>query len=302
MTGENKKYSLKKFFTNLGRAYKRLFITNLFVAIPLLLCGGSVALEMYLTGGTSIFVINIAFFIFALLFPALAYVCKKAVLGEELKPAKDFFAAFKENIVFSLINSVIVYIVALGFSISFMFYQAVNTEPIMILSLIMSIFLVLVFLMLQFSMNVMAATVDIKISRVIKNSVLLLGAGFFGHLKTLLSLFLVFIAMFSIIIVTGSPIASICTAALLIALGLPVFISYIIVFNTYNTVEKTVIEPFRKEEEKRRSIEEDPIEKLDYETLVSLSKGDPEEYVSIGGKMIRRKTIEKIAMAHKDKG
>ena len=37
-----------------------------------------------------------------------------------------------------------------------------------------------------------------------------------------------------------------------------------------------------------------------YEELLQLSKGNPDEYVSVGGRMLKRSTVAKMADAHKN--
>ena len=101
---------------------------------------------------------------------------------------------------------------------------------------------------------------------------------------------------FSVAALINQLIPILIVLGVLTLLTLPALLMYIIVFNSYQTVEKHIISPYAKDREKyeRLKEEKEKEEKITPEELESLAKGDPEEYVFLNGKTVKRKTIIKM--------
>jgi len=74
------------------------------------------------------------------------------------------------------------------------------------------------------------------------------------------------------------------------------------VYNSYQTVEKLVIKPYQQQESEKiqNRIDKENDEKLTIEELEPLAKGDPEEYVFLNGKTVKRKYILKMIDVRKN--
>ena len=77
---------------------------------------------------------------------------------------------------------------------------------------------------------------------------------------------------------------------------------YIIIYNSYQTVDKYIIVPFSEEAKRARQKELDKQrdEELTIEDLESLAEGDPEEYVFLNGKTVKRKTVLRMIEVRKN--
>lgn len=84
---------------------------------------------------------------------------------------------------------------------------------------------------------------------------------------------------------------------------IPSFIIYIIVYNSYQNIERIVIQPYIKsqKDEKLMQLQKEKDDKLTVEELERLAKGDPEEYVFLNDKTVKRKTILKMIEVRKNR-
>ena len=85
-------------------------------------------------------------------------------------------------------------------------------------------------------------------------------------------------------------------------LFLPVLLSYICIYNSYQTIEKAVIKPYA-EEKRKTDIKKELAENektITIEELEMLSKGDEDEYVSLKGRMVKRSTVIKMLETKKN--
>ena len=161
----------------------------------------------------------------------------------------------------------------------------------------------LAFLMMEFSALVMAASVDIGFTDIIRNSLVLITKGIANHLKTIFALLFLSFMLYTIAVSIPSMVVLLIVFGVLTAVLLPTLVTYIVVFNSYQTIEKHVIKPFQAEADKlqQQRIEKEKEDSLTVEELLPLSKGDPEEYVFLNGKTLKRKTILKMIEVRENK-
>ena len=293
---KNKKYTLSDFlggyFENIGK----MTIVNMLFCIPLAFYIGIMFL-LNCFGINNIFVLLLAIPFLSPFSAGLFYVSRKITMDEELKPVKDFIKGIKENVLYFLINSVIVYIVTAGLFITFSFYVTGLSDSMMTASFVMTVFFTIFFLFFENSLLSMIVTVDLKLGDIIKNSVLLVLKGLGGHIKTILSFAFLFMIIYSLFMFTRNIYFIAVFMSVIILLFLPIMCSYIIVFNSYKTLKRHIIEPFIEEQNKQNKISEDTnlveeeLYAADIEKLEALSKGDENEFVFLNGKMIKRKAI-----------
>lgn len=295
-------YRLGKFFDRYRSNFPKLLCVNLLFAIPLAVFIGIMALITYLTGGVNIYIAAFGIPFLSPFFAALTYIAKKLTVRQEIRPVKDFIKGIKDNWKYFLINSFLVYIIFIGLYITFSFYQYFSDIPTITVSIIMTSIVTLFFLFMEFTIPVMAVSVDLKFMQIIKNAVFFVLLGLTNNLKTLLSLLFVFCILFSLVQFSFLPIVTICFLAVVTLTLLPVLLVYIVVFNSYQIIEKNIINPYLKEHQSNpKDTETKKTHKTyDYAELERLAKGDPDEYVSLDGRMLKRSTISKMAQAHKD--
>lgn len=293
---KNKKLTLADFFGGYFENIGKMTLVNIMFCIPLAFY---IAIMFLLNnfGINNIFVIFLAIPFLSPFFAGLFYVSRKVTMDEELKPLKDFLKGIKENMLYFLINSVIIYIVVIGLVLTFSFYRTGLNDSMMIASFVMTLFFTLFFLFFENSFLTMTVTVELKCGDIIKNSVLLVLKGLGGHIKTILSFAFMSVIIYSVFMFAGNIYFRMGIILILTLLFLPIMCSYIVVFNSYKTLKKHIIDPFIEEQNYQNEISEninsldEELYAADIEKLETLSKGDENEFVFLNGKMIKRKTI-----------
>lgn len=291
---KKRKYGLSDFFGGYLDNLGQLALVNLLFCIPLIISGGAILL-------LNLFVpLNI--FAYLLLIPLLSpfsaglfYCVRRVTMNEELKALRDFKKGMRSSWKSFLVNGLIGYPVVGGIALTFSLYRGNLSNPVILMAFISSLIFVLFYISLQNSLLTMLVTVDISPGQALKNSVLLFLGGIGGHIKVILSLALVSIMVFSVFLLIRDALISLLILTVPLLLFLPVLCAYIVVYNTYQTIEKRVINPYTDEKNEvpvRKEREEEYIP--DTDELIRLSKGDPEEFVFLGGKMLKRKKIAEM--------
>lgn len=296
-----RKYGLGDFFANFMGNIGRLILVNIMFCVPLAAFSGILWL---ISGGK-----NINIFLLFLLIPFMSpffagavNVCRKVSSDKKVRPIKDFFGGIKDNWKFFLVNSVLLYILSVSVWAVSNYFSKQESSFSTIVFLIIMIVTSLLFVFIDLSAIVMAVSVELGFAEIIRNSIVMIMSGFANHLKTMLSLIFTASVVYSIVVLTGEPFVSLIILGVIIVTLLPITVTYIIVYNSYQTVEKLVIKPYQKQESERiqNRIEKENDEKLTIEELEPLAKGDPEEYVFLNGKTVKRKYILKMIDVRKN--
>ena len=293
--GKNK-YSVSSFFGTYFENFGSVTLVNLFVMIP---AAAFVGL-MILAAGAGFLNLYTALLFIPLLSPfqaGLFYSARRLTIEESLSPARDFFRGIRECWKSFLVNGILMYIIILGLAITFEFYRGGFGSPVIALSFGLSVIFSFFFFSFENSMLTMFVTVDLGFGNITKNSVVLFFAGFWNHLKTLLVYMFIAMTGFSVFMLSGNTIL----VTVLFAAGgilMPLLCAYIVVFNTYQTVEKVVIVHYnkassqlRRADERAREAEK---EAADLDEAAALAEGDPEEFVFLGGRMVKRKSVIRL--------
>ena len=293
--GKNK-YSVSAFFGTYFENFGRITLINLFVMIPAAAFVGI----MILAAGAGLLNLYTALLFIPLLSPfqaGLFYSARRLTVEESLSPAKDFFRGIKECWKSFLVNGILMYIIILGLAITFEFYRGGFGSPVIALSFALTMIFSFFFFGFENSMLTMLVTVDLSFGNIIKNSVVLFFAGFWNHLKTLLVYLFIAMIAFSVFMLSGN----IILATVLSAAGgilMPLLCAYIVVFNTYQTVERVVIDQYNKAATQLRRADErakeTEREEVDLDEAAALAEGDPEEFVFLGGRMVKRKSVIRL--------
>ena len=271
--------------------------------VPLAIFVGILAILAVSFGEVSWFVIFLLIPLMSPFFAGVTNVCRKLAAERSIRPVKDFFGGIKENWLFFFINSIFFYALTSGLFIMISINKGAGGGAVLAYLIIM-LLTSLAFLMMEFSALVMAVSVDLSYSDIFRNSFVLIGKGFVNHLKTFFALMFAAMILYSIAMITGSVIVLAIVFGVLSVMLLPTLITYIVVYNSYQTIEKHVIAPYAKEAEKEKlmKLEKEQEEKLTVEDLLPLSEGDPEEYVFLNGKTVKRKTIVKMIEVRRERG
>ncbi len=293
-----KKMTLSDFLGGYFENAGKLTLVNMLFCIPVAVFAVIIYL-LYNFGVNNIFIIFLAIPFLSPFFAGLFYVVRRVTIGEEIHPVKDFIKGIKENSFYFLINSIVLYIISIGLFVTFSFYGTGLNDSFMTVLFGMTIFFTLFFLFFENSFLTMCVTVDLKLGDIVKNSVLLVIKGIAGHLKTVISFAFTAVIIYSIFMFARNIYLILAIMSILTILLLPVMCSYIIVFNSYKTLKKHVIDPYVEEKKYQDEISknnnaDDELYYEDIEKLRSLSKGDENEFVFLNGKMIKRKTVINI--------
>lgn len=293
----DKNSALVNFLSNvLSTNLKTLFFSNLLLDVPLVISAGIIALISYFLGGIYIYV-------FALIIPMLApftaglfYIVRNISRGDEIKAFRDFKKGIKENAFQFIIQGIINYLVFVGFYITFEFYRNDLSNPIIIAALVTSILVALIYIFMTFNMGMMTVMVKLKSIDIYKNALLLSFIAIVQNVKTFIALLFICALTFSLVIVVGNMIAMICVLSFLVLFILPSLSILIIGYNSYSAVKDFVIDS--KTDKDKLSHNEQPREKvlpqLSEEELREYAEGDPNEYIYVDGKMVKRSTVKKM--------
>lgn len=291
MDSKKRKYGFVDFFGGYIDNLGQLTIVNLIFCVPMIFFIGILYL-LNMAGFVNLPIILLAIPFMSPFLAGLFYVVLKVTRQEKIKPVRDFVKGIKENARYFLINSVIVYIITFGLSLAFSLYYSAESNVFLILSFIFTIIFTVFFVFMENSILTMTVSVELKFFDMIKNSVVLVPGGFLNHLKVLLSFIALAIFMLTFNMFSRG-ILRIVMIVIPFLLFLPVFSAYIIVFLTYQSVEMRVIEPFQPQDENKGK-DDDYMADMNTEELEKLAQGDPDEFVYLNGKMLRRSAIKKM--------
>jgi len=296
MAQGKKKYSLAEFFSGYFDNFGNMLLVNLFYCIPLAVFSGIMFAVFYFTKEMNLFGM---FLLIPLMSPftgGLMYVCRKLTVKSEISPFRDFIKGTVQNWKFFLVNGIVFYIVSAGLYITFSYFRENLDKPIVILYIILSLLKAVFFLFVELSLTVMAVSVELKISEMIKNSVMLVVGGIIHHLKALLSLLFVLSLITAVMMMSNSWTVFFIILGVVTVLFLPVMVAYICVYNSYQAVEKSVIMPYMEKQKqiREKNEREETKNNVTIEELEALSKGNKDEYVSLNGIMVKRGTVIKM--------
>ncbi|MBR2177258.1 MAG: hypothetical protein IJ861_10000 [Clostridia bacterium] len=287
------KYSFTQFFFNYFDNLGEMTLINLIMCIPIAVFTGLMVLTAYLTGQINIFVLFLGIPVTAPFFAGALYVGLKLTRGEVIRPIQDFFKGMKDNYKAFLLNSVIVYIISAGLYLTFSFYRGGLRETAVMAAFVLSFLFALFFIFFEFGLVTMLVSVDIGFGAAVKNAVVLVAGGLVEHLKAIVVFLLTASVIYSAVLLSGNMVVGIIICAAAVLLFLPVLSAYIIVYNVFRVVERIVIAPFEQQKIQSRQAKEE-IYKPDMDEMIALAKGDPEEYVFLGGRMLKRKAVIKM--------
>lgn len=292
----NKDSKLVNFLSNVfGKNIKTLFLANLLFDIPLVISAGIIGMITYFLGGIYIFV-------FALIIPftapftaGLFYIVRNISCCNDVSVVRDFKKGIKDNAFQFMIQGIVNYFVFAGFYMTFEFYRNDITNPIIIAALVMSIIVAVIYLFMTFNMGMMTVTVELKLVNIYKNALLLSFIAIVQNGKTFLALLFIGAVVFSLVMALGNMTAIICALALLILLILPALLTLIIGYDSYSAINDFVIRS--KFDEDRQCVEqpkERVLPQLSRDELIEYAEGDPEEYIYVDGKLVKRSTVKKM--------
>lgn len=300
---KQRKYGLGDFFSNYMGNFGKLLIVNIMFCVPLaIFCGILVIIMM--TRGVNIFEIFLLIPLMSPFFAGLINVCRKLTADGEFRTVKDFFEGIRDNWKFFAVNSVFLYILSVSIWASVNYFANNESNLQTVSYLVVMIITSVLFIFAELSAVVMAVSVELKAVEIVKNSFIMVLGGFTNHLKTFMSLLFTASLIYSVAALTGNAVVSFSIICVLTVTIIPALIIYIIVYNSYQNIERIVIDPYLKnqKEEKLTQIQKEQEDKLTVEDLEPLSKGDPEEYVFFNGKTVKRKNIIKMIEVRKSKG
>ncbi len=297
--GKNKKLTLKDFFWSFWGNIKALQLINLLFLIPAAVFGGAVFGVSWFTGSVNVFVCTLLIPLLMPFMVGMAYAFKNMIYGKCEHPVRDYFKGIKENWKQSFFYGLFMYVIVGGLWLSFSMYRERLAEGSWVwLLFIMSVILAVIVLFMSFHIPVMIVTLRLRLTDIYKNALIFVFAGIGGNLKTLLSFMLVgsVLGMIALTTISIAPVAGIIIAVVLFLWIGFVLCGYIISFNAYPTTKRLAIDAYNDKNESSKSKEPtDPYESLSYEDLKPFLEGDPNEYVYVNGRMMKRLTVQTLA-------
>lgn len=290
-----KNSALIDFLANvLTENFKTLVLANLLLDIPLVIIAGIIALVSYFLGGVYVFIAMLVVPLLAPFSAGVFYIVRNIAKGEKIKVLEHFKRGVKDNSFQFFLQGLIHYLVFTGFYFSFEFYRNDLSNPFVITALIASIIVALIYLFMTFNMGMMTVTVKLRSIDIFKNSLLLSFMAIIQNGKTLLALLFIFALIFSIILLIPNMIVAVCVMSALVLFVLPTLIFLIIGYNSYFAVKDFVIDSKTEKKSQSEQPQKPVLPNLTAEELEEYAVGDPNEYVYVDGKMIKRATVLKM--------
>lgn len=297
MSEKEKKLTLRDFFWSFINHFGALQLINLLFLIPVLFFGGGIFALCWFSGTINVFVCTL---IVPLLMPfavGMTYAMKNMIFGECKHPIKDYFKGIRENLKQAFFHGIFMYVIVSGLWLTFALYQQyIGTSGFVIAAFVVSVIISAVVLFASFHVPMMIVTLKLKLKDIYKNAFIFVFAGIGGNIKTLLSFALIGSVMGMIVLCSGSNllVGLIVAAVLFLWIGF-VLCGYIITFNAYPTTKKYAIDPYKKSGNVQKTESENLYENITYEDIEAYLDGDPNEFVYINGRMMKRASLQVLA-------
>lgn len=230
--------------------------------------------ELYFRKFWKLITLNLLFVLFCLpivtIGPAVAAmskVLKDFAMERAVFLWSDFFEAFKKNFKQGFIMGLIDIVAYFLIITAVLFYsQQVAENPMLYVPLILVMAVGLILTMMNYYIFIMIPVLDMKLREMIKNAFFLSILGIKTNLCTLIFTTALLVAAFYYILI----------GILLAVVILISTVGFIIVFNSYQYIEKYIIEPYyEKTGEKRPDVfyfDEDEFEEFIFEDIGTLEK------------------------------
>ncbi len=291
--------SLGDFFDRYREHIGALSLVNLFLALPLvLMAGGLLLLSRWVPLSLPVVLLPVI-----LWSPLMAGGCTAAVklkTDPACSPVDDFKTGVRSGGKVFLIHSLFQYVVVLGLSLSYSYYLEGLDSALKWVLFGSTLLFTLFFICFENSLLTMLAGVDLPAGAAVRNAVILTIGGFVGHLKTIFTFLLIAAVLYTLAAFSGQFWVFLLILAAVTLLCLPMLCLAVIVHNAQPAVWNYVVEPFAETEKKPSQAapagEDAPEDDPQWELLC---QGDPEEYVFLQGRMVRRGVLQEKLRAQK---
>lgn len=288
---------LTEFFKNYSENFGSLLKANLIFDVPMLIGAAIIFLISYLIGGVSMFVLALFIPLLAPFSAGIVLITRRITEHKDFKVWQTFKDGVKDNFLQFTVQGVINYLVFVGFYATFEMYSWYISNPMVMAALVLSIIIALMFFCMAINIGVMTVTVKLKQVDIYKNALILVFMALVNNLKTVISLmFMGAVSFFIIFTLPDMVILSIIFGVLMITV-LPTFVFLLITHNSYPAIQKYIIQAktdsdlLNKKDEENNRVE---VSALTREELLEYAEGNPDEFVFVGGKMLRRSTVQKM--------
>lgn len=300
MNSEKVKLNITRFFSDYFQNFGKLILSNLILAIPILLFGTVFYLINFLTG-LNLWAIALLPIVFVFPFlPGIFLTTRNIVRGDRDNPVfKNFTQSLKDNYKQFLIHGIVFYCaIFFCFSSITLYWELGKTNGVFYLALGIVVFITLILLFMFYNIPTMTVTFDLSVKDIYKNCFLMS----FGEIKNnffvTLGLFLLFIFCASVFFAAPNVTALVIIMISLSILLVPSTAAYIMNFYVYKDMENVLVnssevskELQKKIDDKKRGKTEQSYEPLDFSSLDLDPKKDMEEYLYFNGKMIKRRVL-----------
>lgn len=287
---------LTEFFKNYSSSFGSLLKANLIFDVPMLIAAAIIFLISYLIGGVSMFVLALFIPLLAPFSAGTVLITRRITEHKDFKVWQTFKEGIKENFLQFTVQGIINYLVFIGFYATFEMYSWYISNPMVMVALVFSIIIALMFFCMAINIGVMTVTVRLRLADIYKNALILVFMGLVNNLKTIVSLlFMGAVSFFIIITLPDMIILSIVFGVLMLTV-LPTFVLLLITHNSYPAIQKYIIQAKTDSDLLNKSSDENRVEvpKLTRDELLEYADGNPDEFVFVGGKMLRRSTVQKM--------
>ncbi len=251
--------AVPRFFSILQRKFFDLIKLNLLFCIPVIV---DAVLVFLLNLAVPYLLVDLLPVI--LLFPfigGLTYVTRNYAREEHAFILSDFMDAVKNNWKAFLIDGAVIYGVAVVLTFSIPFYmQASQKNVLTAVACGICILIGMLFLFSQYYAPVLIVTFDLKFSQILKNSLIFAIAGLGRNLLITLLLGILVLLLYLSQIMPLTIIIAVCFGIFLLFS----YSSYLINFTVYPLIDKMMIQPYLKQQEKENGKKEEEKNSSDF--------------------------------------
>ena len=241
--------------------------------------------------GWATFVVPLPLVLLAPFSAGLTIVTRNFAREEHAFVWSDFWDAVKANWKYFLLNGLLVYLayLILGFSVIY-YYNMALIEWLYYIPLWLCLVVAVVFLFAQYYLPIMFVTFDLKFTHAYRNALIFTVAGFGRNIL----ITIILAAMTAVVILVPLLNITVFVFIMLFIFLIFSFVSYLVNFSVYPVIDKYLIQPAKRMEEK---VDSSPALTSSEEEFPGLFSQDTEDddndkYVYVNGKLVKKSELK----------
>ena len=282
------------FFNIYFSKFKYIILSNLMFSIFTIIAAGYIYMTYKLLGGFSVLISAAAVIPLNVGMGGMAQVCRYIYTGKSFSVSKAFFGGIKDNILKSILHGAVFYLLfAICYSSVILYYSGTKSSVIFWVPLVITGVISLLVLFASYYLNIMTATMDIKLKALYRNCALFSFGEIKNNIIATFALLILSAVIFAVCVIVYNPIYVAVMIGLLMVLIVPSTVQYIITFYIYDDMIGILDESRKVDDDDTKQKAKTVIEKTEAEELSEVVSDSDDEYIFHNGRMLKRSEVEK---------